>query len=107
MLPKIMGLKGIHSPEALKWQAGLSFCPWCGKEAKNEGTVENHLHTMHYHLGLTCALCQEFFTTSADSISWHVFSCESLTTKDKDWEEEEESRGNNADEDDGYLLEEI
>ena len=27
-LPKIMGLKGIHSPEALKFQAGLSFCPW-------------------------------------------------------------------------------
>ena len=24
---KIMGLKGIHSPEALKHQAGLSFCP--------------------------------------------------------------------------------
>ena len=28
----IMGLKGIHSPEALKCQGGLSFCPWCGKE---------------------------------------------------------------------------
>ena len=30
--PKIMGLKGIHFPEALKCQAGLSCCPWCGKE---------------------------------------------------------------------------
>ena len=29
--PKIMCLKGIHSPEALKCQTGLSFCPWCGK----------------------------------------------------------------------------
>ena len=28
--PKIMGLKGIHSPEALKCLTGLSFCPWCG-----------------------------------------------------------------------------
>ena len=26
-LPKIMGLKGIHSPKALRWQSGLSFCP--------------------------------------------------------------------------------
>ena len=25
--PKIIGLKGIHSPEALKHQSGLSFCP--------------------------------------------------------------------------------
>ena len=32
--PKIMGLKGIHSPEALKWLADLSFCPWCGKGAE-------------------------------------------------------------------------
>ena len=39
--PKIMGLKGIHLPEALKWQSGLTFCPWCGKEGQNEGTVAN------------------------------------------------------------------
>ena len=38
--PKIMGLKGIHSPEALKWCAGQLFCPWCGKEGQNESTVE-------------------------------------------------------------------
>ena len=29
--------------------------------------------------------------------------CESLTTKDKTWEEEEESKGNIGDEDDGYI----
>ena len=32
---KIMGLKGIHSPKALKWWGGLNFCPWCGKEGQN------------------------------------------------------------------------
>ena len=32
--PKIMGLKGIHSPEALKHQTGLSFHPWCRKEGQ-------------------------------------------------------------------------
>ena len=26
--PKIMGIRGIHSPEGLKHQASLSFCPW-------------------------------------------------------------------------------
>ena len=30
--PKIMSLKGIHSPEALRPLTGLLFCPWCGKE---------------------------------------------------------------------------
>ena len=33
--PKIIGLKGINSPEALKHQAGLSFCLWCRKEGQN------------------------------------------------------------------------
>ena len=42
-LPMIMGLKGIHSPEALHQQVGLSFCLWCGKEGQNEGMVVNHL----------------------------------------------------------------
>ena len=41
--PKIMGLKWIHSPKALKWWAGLSFCPLCGNEGQNEGTMVNHL----------------------------------------------------------------
>ena len=80
--PKSMGLKGIHSPKALKQWAGLSFCPWCKKEGLNKGTMVNHLCTMHYHLGLICALCQDFFTKSADTIRWHASSCEPLTMKD-------------------------
>ena len=59
-LPSIMGLEGIHSPEALHRWSGHSYCPWCAKEGQNEGTV-------HYHLGLVCALCLAFFTTSADT----------------------------------------
>ena len=38
-LPKIMGLRGIHSAKALHRQVGLSFCLWCGKEGQNEGAV--------------------------------------------------------------------
>ena len=30
---------------------------------------------------------------SLDTMKWHVSSCESLTMKDKAWEEEEESEG--------------
>ena len=68
--PKIMGLWGIHSPEALKQQVGLSFCPWCGKEGQNEGAVVNHLCTGHYHLGLVCKRCLLYFTTMLDKM-WH------------------------------------
>ena len=64
--PKIMGLKGKHSTEALKHQVGLLFCPWCGKEGQNEGTMVNHLHTGHYHLRLVCERCLQHFTTSSD-----------------------------------------
>ena len=62
-----------------------------------------------YHvvnLGLICAWCWDYFATSVDAIRWHSSSCESLTTKDKTWEEEEESKGDIGDVNDGYLLEE-
>ena len=66
--PKIMGLKGIHFPEALRHQGGLAFCPWCGKEGQNEGTVVNHLCTGHYCLGLICKRCLLFFTTNSNTM---------------------------------------
>ena len=37
--PKVMGLTGIHDPNALWCYAGYTYCPWCGKEGQNEGTV--------------------------------------------------------------------
>ena len=55
--PKVMGQKGIHHPNALCHHVGLSYCPWCRKEGQNEGTVVNHLQTMHYKLGLVCSGC--------------------------------------------------
>ena len=44
---------------------------------------------------------------SSDTMRWHISPCEYLTTKDKAQEEEKDSEGDNSDEDDGYLLEEI
>ena len=53
-LPKVMGLTGVHNPDALHYFAGVTFCPWCRKEGQNEGTIVNHLETTHYELGLIC-----------------------------------------------------
>ena len=52
-----MGLKGIHDPDALWHFASYTYCPWCSKDGQNEGTVINHLRTVHYKLGLMCDQC--------------------------------------------------
>ena len=33
--PKVMGLVGIHDPDALQHFAGFTYCPWCHKEGQN------------------------------------------------------------------------
>ena len=45
--PKIMSLTGIHDPDVLCHFNGVTHCPQCGKEGQNEGTVINHLQTVH------------------------------------------------------------
>ena len=107
-LPNIMGIKQIHSPKALHWQGSHSYCPWYGKEGQNEDTMINYLRTGHYHLGLVCTLCMEFFSTSVDTMRWHTHTCKSMATEDKDWEEGGEPKSDNdADKDKSYLFEEI
>ena len=100
-LPSIMGLEGIHSPEALCRKGGHSYCPWCGKEGQNEGTMVNHLWIVHYHWGLVCTLCLAFLTTNVDTTRKHKPNCKAIATED--WEEEEILKEDNSDEDDGYL----
>ena len=68
---KVMGLMGIHNPDALWCYAGYTYCPWCGKEGQNEGTVVNHLRTTHYRLGLMCNQCFGCPSVMADSLCWH------------------------------------
>ena len=66
--PKVMGLKGLHKPEALQHFAGYTYCLWCGKYGHNEGTILNHLRMAHYKLGLICDQCFGCPTTMADTL---------------------------------------
>ena len=69
--PKVMGLIGIHDPNALWCYAGYTYCPWCGKEGQNEGTMVNHLRMTHYRLGLVCNQCFGCPTVTLDSLCQH------------------------------------
>ena len=62
--------------EVFKWMAlchfnALTLCPWCGKESQNEGTVVNHLWTVHYRLDLVCDKCNDCPSTSLDTLCHH------------------------------------
>ena len=106
--PKSMGLEGIHSSEALQWQGGLTFCPWCSNEGQNEGTVVNHLQTMHYHPGLICAHCLDYFTTSAETMHHHAHVCKptAASNNDNDREEEDYEDNGNSSEDEKFKFKE-
>ena len=69
--PKVMGLVGIHDADTLCCFSGITHCPWCGKEGQNEGTMVNHLQTVHYRLGLVCNKCHDCPSTMADTLHCH------------------------------------
>ena len=69
--PKVMGLVGIHNPDALCCFNGMTHCPWCGKEGQNEGTVVNHLQTVHCRLSLVCNKCYNYQSTSSHTLCCH------------------------------------
>ena len=71
--PKVMGLMGIHDPNALQCYAGYTYCPWCGKERQNEGTMVNHLRTTHYRLGLMFNRCFGCPTVMSNSLCRHGY----------------------------------
>ena len=68
---KVMGLKGIHDPEALWHFTSHKYCLWCGKDRQNEGTVMNHLRMVHYKLGLVCNICFSWPMTMSDTLHRH------------------------------------
>ena len=82
-LAKVMGLTGIHNPEALCCFAGVTFYPWCGKEGQNEGTIVNHLWTMHYKLGLVCKKCLCCTSITSEGTCHHGQSCKQPQEEDR------------------------
>ena len=69
--PKVMGLEGIHDPNALWHLARYTYCPWCRKDGQIEGTIVNHLRTIHYKLGLVCNQCYCCPTVTSDTLCQH------------------------------------
>ena len=69
--PKVMGLTGIHHPNALHHFNGVTHCPWCRKEGQNEGTIINHLQMTHYKLGLACEKCFHCPSVTSKAIQCH------------------------------------
>ena len=67
---KVMGLTGIHHPNALCCFKGVTHCLWCGREGQNEGAVINHLWMTHYRLGLVCKKCFHCPLVTSKAI-WH------------------------------------
>ena len=97
--PKIMGLQDIHSPDTLCHHGGLEFCPWCGKEGQNEGTIVNHLQIAHYQLGLICNGCLYYFTTSSDIMHCHGQGCKNLAGGEVEEDDEDEEHNKDTDDD--------
>ena len=69
--PKVMVLVEIHDPDALHCFNGMTHCPLFGKEGQNEGTMVNHLQTVHYRVGLVCNKCNDCPSTSSDALCCH------------------------------------
>ena len=69
--PKVMGLMGIHDPDALCCFSGVTHCPWCGKEDQNKGTMVSYLQMVHYRLGLVCSKCHDCPSTMANTLHCH------------------------------------
>ena len=75
---KVIGLMGIHDPDALCHFNGMTHCPWYRKEGQNEGTVIN-LWMVHYRLGLMCKKCFRYPSTSSDTLCHHDWqNCQPL-----------------------------
>ena len=71
--PKVMGLVGIHDPDALCHFSGITHCPWCGKEGQNKLTVVNHLQMVHYKLDLVCNKCHDCPLTTSNTLCCHTW----------------------------------
>ena len=82
--PKVIGLEGIHHPDALCHLASVTFCLWCRKEGQNKGTIVYHLWTKHYRLGLVHKKCLHSYPTALEAMWHHSWSCKQPKGLDRD-----------------------
>ena len=89
----------------MRWPVLLPLV-WQGEQ--NKGMMVNHLETMHYHLGLICIHCMDYFTTSTGTMHQHAQVCKPMTGSDidDDREEGDYEDDDNGDEDDEFVFEE-
>ena len=66
-----MGLMGIQDVDVLCYFIGLTHCPWCRKEDQKEGSIVNHLQTVHYKLGLICEKCFGCLSIMSEAVCHH------------------------------------
>ena len=69
--PKVIGFMGIHNQDTLCHFNRVTHCPWCKKVGQNEGTIINHLQTVHYKLGLMCERCFGCPSIMSEAICCH------------------------------------
>ena len=67
--PKVMGLTGIHHPNALHHFNGNPL-PIVWERGVDEGTIIHHLQTTHYKLGLVCKKSFHCLSVTSEAI-WH------------------------------------
>ena len=94
-----------NCPKSWAWGGSISLrtcnggvgCPSVhGVEKKDRMRVQwYHLWTSHYHLGLVCSHCVEYFTTSTDTMHWHSQLCKpalpSISNDDNNDDQKKES----------------
>ena len=69
----------------------------------------SHLQTTHYHLGLICSHCVDYFATSSDSMHCHTQLCKPAAAGNDNNYDREESPPDYEDEDNSkedYILDE-
>ena len=72
--------------------------------------VVNHLQTSHYHLGVICSYCIEYFITSTNTTCWHSQLCKPVlasvndNNNDNDWDEESVNDYNGREYDDEFAF---
>ena len=91
-IPQGHGLKRGSPPRCPSPLCQVNFCHWCGKEGQNEGTVVNHLWTMHYKLGIDCSRYLHFPLITLEAIWYHGQGCKQPRESDA----KEEDGGDNV-----------